>query len=105
MLDSLGSLKRLIAFYIEQHNTVMPYSAFLGQTPDEIYFGTGGHVAAELKAAHDAARERRLAENRPAPCRLCDATDAAPMGSLSKQKRRDYSEVAFAHAELSEVLE
>jgi len=41
MLDSLGSVKRVTAFYIEQRNTVMPHSAFLGQTPDEIYFGTG----------------------------------------------------------------
>ena len=82
MLDSLGSVKRLIAFYIEQHNTTMPHSAFLGQTPDEIYFGTGDHVPAELKAAHEAAQQRRLTENRAARCRLCDPMDAAPMESL-----------------------
>ena len=34
MLDSLASVERLIAFYVAQHNTVMPHSAFLGQTPD-----------------------------------------------------------------------
>jgi len=83
MLDSLSTVKRLIAFYIEQHNTVMPHSAFLGQTPDEIYFGTGDHIPAELKAAQQAARQRRLTENRVARCRLCDPTDAAPMESLS----------------------
>ena len=84
LLESRGSLKRLIASYIEQHNTVMPYSAFLGQTPDEMYFGTGDHVAAELKAARDAARQRRLTENRAVRCRLCDPMDAAPIASLSK---------------------
>ena len=86
MLDSVGSVKRLIAFYIEQHNTVMPHSAFLGQTPDEIYFGTGGRIPAELKTAHQAAQQRRLTENRAARCSLCEPMDAAPMESLSNAK-------------------
>jgi len=28
-------LERLLALYVEQHNTVAPHSAFAGQTPDE----------------------------------------------------------------------
>ena len=60
----------------------MPHSAVLGQTPDEIYFGTGDHVPAELKSAHQAAQQRRLTENRAARCRLCEPMDAAPMESL-----------------------
>jgi len=82
-LDSLGSLKRLIASYIERHNTVMPHSAFLGQTPGEIYFGTGDHVPSQLKAAHQAAQQRGLTENRAARCRLCGPMDAVPMEALS----------------------
>jgi len=78
MLDSFNSVRRLIAFWVDQHNTVMPHSAFLGQTPDEIYFGTGDHVPAELTAAHRAAQQRRLAENRATRCRLCDPGDAVP---------------------------
>ena len=35
MLDSFDSVKHLIAFYVEQHNTVMPHSAFCGRTPDD----------------------------------------------------------------------
>jgi hypothetical protein len=84
MLESFNSVKRLIAFWVEQHNTVMPHSAFVGQTPDEIYFGTGDHVPAELQAAHRAAQHRRLTENRATRCRLCDSTDAAPVESRSK---------------------
>jgi hypothetical protein len=61
---------------------MMPHSAFLGQTPDEIYFGTGDHVPAELKAAHRAAQQRRLTENRAVRCRLCDPIDAALAESL-----------------------
>jgi transposase InsO family protein len=83
MLDGFNGVERLIASYVDQHNTVMPHSAFLGQTPDEIYFGTGDHVPAELKAAHQAAQQKRLTENRAARCRLCDPMDAAPMESLS----------------------
>jgi hypothetical protein len=29
-----------VAFYVEQHNTVMPHQAFNGHTPEEIHFGT-----------------------------------------------------------------
>ena len=83
MLDSFNSVKRLIAFWVDQYNAVMPHSAFLGQTPDEIYFGTGDHVPAELKAAHQAVQQRRLTENRAARCRLCDPVGAAPVESLS----------------------
>ena len=79
ILDSLGSLKRLIAFWVDQYNTAMPHSAFLGQTPDEIYFGTGDHVPAELKAAHRAAQQRRLTENRAARCRLCGPLGPSPV--------------------------
>jgi len=82
MLDSLGSVKRLIAFYVEQLGSVMPHSAFRGQTPDEIYFGSGDQIPTELKAAHQAARQRRIAENRVVRCRLCDATDRPPMHLL-----------------------
>jgi len=86
MLVSFNSVKRLIAFWVDQYNTVMPHSAFLGQTPDEIYFGTGDHVPAELKAAHRAAQQRRVTENRAARCRLCEPMDVAAMESMSNTK-------------------
>jgi putative transposase len=35
-LDSFTALENLIAFCVEQHNTVVPHAAFAGQTPDEI---------------------------------------------------------------------
>jgi putative transposase len=40
-LDSVGTVRRLVEFYVEEHNTVLPHSAFRGQTPDEMYFGRG----------------------------------------------------------------
>src|SRR5262249_16697074 len=40
-LDSVTTVRRLVAFYVDEHNRVLPHSAFDGQTPDEMYFGTG----------------------------------------------------------------
>ncbi len=43
-LESESGLRRLIAFYVQAHNEVMPHSAFNGQTPDEVFFGrVAGH--------------------------------------------------------------
>jgi hypothetical protein len=60
-----------IEFYVTAHNQVMPHPAFEGQTPDEMYFGTGGSVVAELATARKAAREERMKGNRAAACRVC----------------------------------
>ena len=85
-LDSLTALHRLIDFYVTAHNEVMPHSAFDGQTPDEMYFGIGDAVAAELAAARRAAREERMKANRAAACSVCFAeTDA---GALLLQRPR-----------------
>jgi hypothetical protein len=40
----------VVAFFVHQHNHVLPHSAFRGQTPDEMYFGTGAAAPAELAA-------------------------------------------------------
>ncbi len=48
-LDSESSVRKLIAFYVEQHNSVVPHFAFQGQTPDEMYFGTGANVPVDLQ--------------------------------------------------------
>ena len=32
-LDSIATVRRLVAFYVDQHNGVLPHSAFRGQTP------------------------------------------------------------------------
>jgi threonine/homoserine/homoserine lactone efflux protein len=67
---------------MEQHNMVMPHSAFCGQTPEVIYFGTGDQIPSELKAAHQAARQRRMAENRAARCNPCGPAAGPPMQLL-----------------------
>jgi putative transposase len=37
-LDSVTTVRRLVDFYVQEHNRVLPHSAFRGQTPDEMYF-------------------------------------------------------------------
>ncbi len=50
---------------------MMPHAAFDGQTPDEMYFGTGAHVVDELKTKRERARRQRLVENRRSGCPIC----------------------------------
>jgi len=67
-LDSLAGLRRLIEFYVRAHNEVTPHSAFEGQTPDEMFFGTGDEVTQNLSAVRRSAREERMRANRAARC-------------------------------------
>ncbi len=69
-LDSLATVRRLVDFYIAEHNAVIPHAAFDGQTPDEIYFDRPS-VASELSARRTAARSARLDLNRSRSCEVC----------------------------------
>ena len=70
-LDSLSKVRSLVTYYVEQHNEHIPHSAFRGQTPDEMYFGTGGGVPDNLEQAKRRARETRLEQNRTRRCGVC----------------------------------
>jgi putative transposase len=63
----------MVAFYVDEHNRVLPHSAFGGQTPDEMYFGTGDAIPADLASRADAARRARLQANRSVSCDACPA--------------------------------
>ena len=76
-LDSVEKVRKLVGFYVEEHNQRLPHSAFRGQTPDEMYFGHGEHVPGELQSARAIARQRRLARNRSLSCAVCEPPEAA----------------------------
>jgi putative transposase len=76
-LDSVATVRRLVTFYVDEHNGVLPHSAFRGQTPDEMYFGRGDAVPGELTSRADAARRARLEANRSASCATCLSLNAA----------------------------
>jgi transposase InsO family protein len=70
-LETESELRRLIAFYVEAHNEVVPHSAFEGQTPNEVFFGTGDTVVADLASERAQARTERMTRNRSAGCGVC----------------------------------
>jgi hypothetical protein len=75
-LDTVATLEKLVGFYVDEHNTRLPHSAFRGQTPDEMYFGTAAHVPGELEVARQAARRTRLETNRKMRCPQCEPLTA-----------------------------
>jgi putative transposase len=77
-LDTLATVRALIGFYVEQHNGIIPHSAFDGQTPDEMFFGTGSGIPEKVKTAATAARKDRIETNRAIHCGTCrdDPKDA-----------------------------
>jgi transposase InsO family protein len=78
-LDSLAHLRKLVAFFVDEYNTTMPHSAFRGQTPDEMYFGTAKNLEDELDTAREKALERRMAANRVLSCHRCSPGNRMPV--------------------------
>ena len=71
-LDTVRAVENLVAFYVQEHNSRLPHSAFRGQTPDEMYFKTGDGIPAELEAARQEARQTRAEANRKQDCESCE---------------------------------
>jgi putative transposase len=63
---------------VEEYNSKMPHVAFRGQTPDEMYFGTGTNLPAALALAKSKARAVRIAANRALSCDDCLSSRADP---------------------------
>jgi len=74
-LDTLATVRRLVGWYVRQHNEVLPHAAFDGQTPDEIYFGRGDDVPEKLARKRVEARQSRLERNRQATCSRCPRSE------------------------------
>ena len=74
-LETVSKLGKRVMFYVDEHNMRLPHSAFRGQPPDEMYFGTGDRIPDELKAAKKVARQSGVELNRATSC---------PMGRTSE---------------------
>ena len=77
-LDTVSTIRRLVTFYVQEHNTRLPHSAFRGQTPDEMYFATGNEIPHQLEIARKAARQARMVVNRNNSCPTCESLTAIP---------------------------
>jgi len=82
-LDTIGRLESLIAFYVNEHNTRLPHSAFRGQTPDEMYNGTGNRIPPELDESRKRARQMRMEVNRKTWCPTCQPLVPLPADGRS----------------------
>jgi transposase InsO family protein len=82
-LDNIATVKRLVDFYVTEHNERIPHAAFEGQTPDEVYFGRGDHIPGELAARRRDARGQRVARNRAVACAACLRAAPAPSKHLA----------------------
>jgi transposase InsO family protein len=76
-LDTVRAVEKLVAFYVQEHNSRLPHSAFRGQTPDEMYFKTGDRIPEELEAARRKARQARADANRKQDCEACELLAAS----------------------------
>jgi putative transposase len=82
-LDTATAVRRLVAFYVTEHNEVLPHSALNGRTPDEVYFGRAEDIPEELAGARKVARKERLAANRNLSCAACVAPGPAASAQAS----------------------
>ena len=87
-LESIEALRRLVGFYLSQHNEVMPHAAFEGQTPDEMYFGRGETVVVNLAAARIEALEERIKANRNLRCGVCRSDLSSAALQLQRPRSR-----------------
>jgi transposase InsO family protein len=83
-LDSLSKVISLVTFYVDQHNRHLPHAAFKGQTPDEMYFGTGSDIPEQLSLAGRRARTNRREINLATSCNACrKPPDVVPPSQVS----------------------
>ena len=84
VLDTEAAVRRLVAFYVQQYNELMPHSALDFRTPDEVYFGRTQDLPSQLANARRAAREARVTVNRATSCETCSGSPASSATALSE---------------------
>lgn len=70
-LDNISSLRKLVAKYVHEHNEVIPHSAFMGQTPSEVYSGQASDLPEHLSQKIKEAMKKRIEANRKMACEDC----------------------------------
>lgn len=79
LLD-IGPVEKLVSFYVDQHNMVIPHAAFRGATPYEMFTGKW-HMQEELalRSKFRSAVSARVATNQiAASCGNCDSMNESP---------------------------
>ncbi len=76
-LDTFATVEKLTAFYVEQHNTVIPLHVLKGRTPDEVFKGEAVDLPERLRKAHRVAIRDRIEANRRLSCDSCQVATRA----------------------------
>jgi len=77
-LDSTVAVRRLVSFYVREHNEKIPRAVFGARTPDEVYFGLEENALERLSQQRKIAQRFRREANRAASCHRCDSSRAGP---------------------------
>ena len=62
-LDSTVAVRRLVTFYVGEHNEEIPCAVLEGRTPDEVYFGREENLferLSELPGEHESSEARQI---------------------------------------------
>jgi len=103
-LDNVVTLRKLIEFYVAEHNQTMSHNAFEGPTPDEMCFGRGEAVPDELARKRQEARRSRIEQNQDIACCSCPrAGTSASEDVAAKRIRHIEPEFAVGAIALLEV--
>jgi hypothetical protein len=84
------AVRKLVAFYVVQHNEVMPRVMLGGRTPDEVYLGLNPNISMQLTNERQKARVDRINHNRAQRCGQCSGLADAQNMMLFRGRR--YSE-------------
>ena len=79
-LESTASVRRLVAFYIEEHNQKIPRTILAGRTPDEVYYGREENLLERLCEQRKTAQRLRREANQSARCNRCESSPVSPAG-------------------------
>ena len=77
-LESTAAVRRLVAFYVDEHNEKIPRAVLEARTPDEVYFGREENLPERLSEQRKRAQRVRSAANRAASCHRCESSRAGP---------------------------
>ena len=87
ILDSTVAVRRLVAFYVREHNEKIPRAVLGGRTPDEVYFGREENLLERLSEQRKKAQRARNAVNRAASCQRCQSSGTRTAARKSARTR------------------
>ena len=87
-LTSEAQVRDLVAFYVTQHNDVMPHHAFHGRTPSEVFEGIDPDLPERLREQHREAQRRRIVENQATRCTACDPAAEAGAAAAAAEPEK-----------------